>query len=153
MGNIKNYQSFVNEDLLNENVVVDYIKKIGSKIYDKLKSAFDGDVTKSTQWLKKMINSGVSIGAIIMIISSVSSCSSPEKLLDTYTNPKFISKMKEEDPKYFKYIYYESKDSTGKVEYKIRKKLLHDPAWFGKQPNQSFRGKSCLLGGHCPTYD
>ena len=61
--------------------------------------------------------------------------------------------MKKNDPKYFNYIYYESKDSTGKVEYKIRKKLLHDPSWFGKEPNESYRGKSCLMGGHCPTYD
>ena len=150
---IKDYDSFVNEEILNENLVVDYIKNIGSEIYDKLKVAFEGDVKKSIQWLKKMVSSGVSIASISLIISSVSSCSSPDKLLRTYTNPNFISKMKKNDPKYFKYIYYESKDSTGKVEYKIRKKLLHDPSWFGKEPNESYRGKSCLMGGHCPTYD
>ncbi len=154
---MRHLDRFKEFDQVNESLLDDFkslgskIKEFSSDVLSKLKEAFT-DTKDAIKWLKKMIGSGVSTAAISLIITTMASCNSPERMLKTWTNPKFIEKMKNNDPKYFKMIYFETKDSTGKPVYKIRKQWLRNPAYFGSAPNESYRGKSCLEGGFCPTY-
>jgi hypothetical protein len=123
-----------------------------SKMGNAVKSFFSNDKTLAADWLQ-IAKNAVKPAALVLLIATLNSCASPEKLLRKYQDPQFQQEMKMKDPGYFKHIYATVKDSTGKEKVVIRKHLLHDPMFFGKQQGPESGTQNCLLGiGTCPTY-
>jgi hypothetical protein len=139
------------DEMLSELSMLD-VSAWASKMGTAVKNFFDNDKTIAADWLQ-IAKNAVKPAALVLLMSALNSCATPEKLLQKYQDPRFQQEMRMKDPAYFKHIYAVVKDTSGKEKVVIRKNLLHDPTFFGKEQGPIQGTSKCLLGvGTCPTY-